>query len=222
MPGSRVLGVRVPRNAAPALTTLALAAARGGCGGQEQETTTSLKGFTRTPAPQVAQLRLPDHAPGRGGRPLALRADPGGLLLVYFGYTSCPDVCPTTFADVRRARELLPAAERERLTVAMVTVDPRRDTAAVLNDYLRHFFPRWHALRTTDPAALARAEKAFGASHEIGPRNAEGGYDVAHSALLYAVDERGAIRVEWPFGTPPDDIAADLRVLLRERAGTAA
>jgi len=191
---------------------VAAALAVAGCGGGDEDT--SLKGFTRTPPAKVGAVGLPDVAPNGNGARMAYRAKPGGLLLAYFGYTYCPDICPTTLADVRRALELLPAADRDRVGVAMVTVDPRRDTPKVLNGYLGHFFSAWHALRTTDPQALRRAEKAFGASHTIGPKDSKGEYAVSHTASLYAVDERGLVRVEWPFGTGSQAIASDLRALL--------
>lgn len=209
MPGHR----DARRIVAMTCTTLALAAAPAGCGGDDDKT--HLNGFTRTPPANVTSVSLPDVSPGAGGEPLAFRAKPGGLLLAYFGFTYCPDICPTTLADVRRALDRLPAADRRRVAVAMATVDPVRDTRKVLNGYLSHFFPTWHALRTTDPAALRRAERAFGAAHQIGPKDAGGEYDVSHTASLYAVDEQGVVRVEWPFGTEADAIAADLRSLLR-------
>lgn len=212
MPGHR--DARAGRLIAAACTTFVVAAALAGCGGDD---TTTLNGFTRTPPARVAAVGLPDVAPGAGGRTMPFRADRGGLLLAYFGYTYCPDICPTTLADVRRALERLPAAERRRVAVAMTTVDPARDTRKVLNGYLSHFLPSWHALRTTDPAALRRAEEAFGVRHEIGPKDARGEYDVSHTAVLYAVDDQGVVRVEWPFGTESDAIASDLRTLLAAR-----
>jgi len=216
MPARRAFRVRVPHSAAPALSILAIAAALAGCAGGDDDQNRSLNGFTRTPPARVASAGLPDVSPKADGERLAFRAQPGGLLLAYFGFTFCPDICPTTLADVRRALDRLPAADRRRVEVAMATVDPQRDTRKVLNGYLSHFFPNWHALRTTDPAALRRAEKAFGAAHEIGPKRAGGEYDVSHTASLYAVDDRGVVRVEWPFGTEADAIAADLRALLRD------
>lgn len=202
---------RLPARAAVAscAALLALAATTIGCGGREP--TTSLKGFTRTPVPHVGQLSLPDVA--AAGAPMRLRAARGRLLLLYFGYTSCPDVCPTTFADVGAALAQLPADRRKTVTVALVTVDPARDTPRVLDRYMRHFFSDWHALRTTDRRALRTVERAFGASHKAEPARADGTYAVSHTALLYAIDEHGAVRVEWPFGTAAADIAADLRTL---------
>lgn len=218
MPGHR--DARARRLIAAACTGLAIAATVAGCGGNDDAPT--LNGFTRTPPARVGAVGLPDVAPGAGGRTLRFRAERGGLLLAYFGYTYCPDICPTTLADVRLALGRLPAAQRRRVTVAMATVDPERDTPKVLNGYLRHFFSTWHALRTTDPAALRRAEKPFGARHEIGPEKADGDYDVSHTAVLYAVDDAGVVRVEWPFGSAPEDIAADLRTLLAEQSPAAA
>jgi protein SCO1/2 len=218
MPGHR--DARVGRLIAATCTILAVAAALAGCGGDED--TSTLNGFTRTPPARVADVGLPDVAPGAGGRTMPFRAARGGLLLAYFGYTYCPDICPTTLADVRRALEVLPAAERRRVAVAMTTVDPGRDTRKVLNGYLSHFLPSWHALRTTDPDALRRAESAFGVRHEIGPTDKHGDYDVSHTAVLYAVDDRGVVRVEWPFGTSSNAIAADLRTLLAEQRPTPA
>ena len=220
MPGHRDAHVRRRHAAALACITIALATAAAGCGGDEDQA--ALRGFTRTPAAHVGSVGLPDVAPGSAGAPMAFRAGPGELLLAYFGYTTCPDICPTTLADVRLALGRLPAAQRRRVTVAMATVDPERDTPKVLNGYLRHFFSTWHALRTTDPAALRRAEKPFGARHEIGPEKADGDYDVSHTAVLYAVDDAGVVRVEWPFGSAPEDIAADLRTLLAEQSPAAA
>lgn len=210
MPGHR--DARARRLIAAACTGLAIAATVAGCGGNDDAPT--LNGFTRTPPARVGAVGLPDVAPGAGGRTLRFRAERGGLLLAYFGYTYCPDICPTTLADVRRALDRLPAAQRRRIAVAMTTVDPGRDTGEVLNGYLSHFLPAWHALRTTDPAALRRAESAFGVRHEIGPKNADGEYDVSHTAVVYAVDDRGVVRVEWPFGTSSDAMATDLRTLL--------
>lgn len=228
MPGT-IRASRRRHAVAGALAMLACAAATGvaGCGGDDRTpprggSAGTLNGVTRDPPLRVGSVALPDAAPGRGGSEMAMKAGSGGLLLVYFGYTMCPDICPTTMADLKGALRRLPAGERRRVAVAMVTVDPRRDTAAVLNGYLSHFFTRWHTLRTTDPAALRRAERAFRASHAIGRPDADGNYDVSHTAQVYAVDQDGTVRVEWPFGTASDLVAADLRaVLARERAAAA-
>jgi len=216
MSRSRVAGpLRVrARRLAPVLLLIAVALA--GCGGA-QDTDNQLHGFVRSPPQRVGAVALPDvarHAPA----PLALRARPGQLLLVYFGYTFCPDICPTTLADLHDALGRLTPAQRSRVAVAMVTVDPHRDTPKVLNGYLSHFFASWHALRTTSPATLRRAERAFGARSHIGPKDRHGDYSVSHTAEVYAVGPDGVVRVEWPFGTASADIAADLRTALAREA----
>lgn len=187
-----------------------------GCGGGEQQAT-GLKGFTRDPVPEVGGIELPDVGPQGKGREVAMRPTaPGDLLVVFFGYTSCPDVCPTTLGDVRGAIRRLTPAERARVEVSMVTVDPRRDTPGVMRNYVGHFVNgAWRAYRTTDRAALAKAEKAFGASHSITPAKG-GGYDVVHSAFTYVVDHSGRVVVEWPFAMPRRDMAADLSTILKE------
>ena len=200
-----------------AVVTAALGAAvmLAGCGGGEQQDT-GLNGFTRDPMPEVVGVSLPDLGPeGKGRERPLVAAAPGDLLVVYFGFTSCPDICPTTLGDIRAALKRLPSAERTRVEVAMVTVDPERDTVTVLRNYVGHFFTKWRAYRTTDAAALTRAEMAFGASHSRAPRSG-GGYDVVHSATTYVVDDRGRVVVEWPFGMPKRDIAADLSTILEE------
>ncbi len=147
---------------------------------------------------------------------LVLRAAEGRLLLVYFGFLNCPDVCPTTLADLRAALRRLPAAEADRVDVAFVTVDPDRDGPAELAAYLPAFLPRFHALRA-ESAALRPALDAFLASAEV-TSGADGEVEVAHSAVLYAVDAAGRVVVEWPFGTSATALADDLRVLLGRAA----
>jgi protein SCO1/2 len=176
--------------------------------------------MTRQPQTEVGNVSLPNQNPSSTNQAGALKGSGDGLMLVYFGFTNCPDVCPTTLADTRLALEDLDEDERERIQVAMVTVDPKRDTAEVLNGYLGFFFPeeRFSTFRTTDPAELKKVEKAFGASHRIGKPDADGRYDVDHSALLYAVDSDGVVQVEWPFGTTPENMESDLRQILADRA----
>ena len=96
-----------------------------------------LVGLTRDPAPQVDAVTLPDVS--NGGEPFEFRAADGGLLVVYFGYTNCPDVCPTTMADLRTALGDI-GDDADRVDVAMVTIDPDRDTP-VLTDYVQSFVP---------------------------------------------------------------------------------
>jgi protein SCO1/2 len=177
---------------------------------------TTLKGGQQTPQPQVGQYALPDAS--AGGAPLAMKAPPGGLLLVYFGYTNCPDICPGTLAGLRLALHKI-GSEADKVQVAMVTVDPTRDTAAVLTEYLGHFFTKnVHALRTDDPNLLKAVAGAFGVQYEVAA-NAKGEEEVGHSALSFAVDDRGRIVDTWPYGFSEKDIASDLRLLLaREQA----
>lgn len=179
-----------------------------------------LSGITRTPQPSVAGVVLPDVSPTvAGGQavPFETKAAPGGLLVVYFGYTSCPDVCPASMSDLKSAKRDL-GALGEKISVAMVTVDPKRDTPEVLDSYLSHFFADYHALRTEDMTVLKGAETAFGASSEITPKP-DGTYDVAHSAAAYGVDSNGKLVIEWPFGTRGEQIATDIRILLGEEPG---
>jgi len=140
-------------------------------------------------------------------------AQPGRLLVVYFGYTNCPDLCPTTLALVRAARREL-GDDGDRIDVAMVTVDPSRDTAEVLNGYLASFTDSFHALVPTSEDELRAAEAAFLASSTI-VTNDDGAIEVGHSATAYVVDSSGAVLVEWPFGIDKDAMVNDFRILLK-------
>jgi protein SCO1/2 len=162
----------------------------------------------------VAQVELPLVA---GAGMLPASADPGGLRIVYFGYTTCPDVCPTTMSDLKRALADLPAADRERVGVVMVTIDPDRDVDEKLNAYVTTFIEDGQSSRITDPAALEAVATSFGAQYEV--RTADDGeIEVSHSADLYVVDDAGDIILQWPFGTSSDDLRADLETLLADRA----
>jgi cytochrome oxidase Cu insertion factor (SCO1/SenC/PrrC family) len=180
----------------------------GGCGPPGPR----LKG-RRPPAPMhVGGVSLPEVRPGRAPRPFAFRARPGHVLVAYFGFASCPDVCPTTLADLRAALERL-GPEASRVGVAFVTVDMARDTAGVLVPYLASFVRRGHALRPGSQADLGRAERAFGATSSV-TRGPGGEIQVSHTPLTYVVDARGDLVLQWDFGTSPEDMAHDLRALL--------
>lgn len=185
----------------------------GACGDDGPD---ELAGAVRTPALDVADVSLPSAGDGAGEEPLAMQAPPDELYLVYFGYTSCPDVCPTTMSDISVALGDLPDDLADRVTVAMATVDPERDTGEVVAGYLDHFFDRSVALRTTDPDALARATDAFGVQWEVEEHAPGETYDVAHSAVTYVVDDTGTVVVEWPFGFDSEAMTSDLRILLEE------
>ncbi len=185
---------------------VALAVTAAGCGGDGRE----LVGFARDPAPKVDTVTLPDVS--RDGAPFTLRAAEDGLLVVYFGYTNCPDVCPTTMADLGAALDRLDDEEAARVDVAMVTVDPDRDTP-VLADYVQSFVADAHALATDDPAALRAAAAPFAVGYEVVTRP-DGEVEVGHTDLLFAVDDTGTLVLNWPFGTSVADLAADIRQLL--------
>lgn len=193
------------------LASLAASAAlllASGCGGDDP----SFAGAVRSPALDVSGVTLPDAA---DGTPVAMRAADDEVYLVYFGYTSCPDVCPTTLSDISVALEDLSDAQAARVTVAMVTVDPERDTADVLTGYLSSFFDNSRALRTDDQASLAAAAEAFGAQWEVEDHEpGDDDYEVGHSAITYVVDDTGTVVVEWPFGIESADMTHDLRIVL--------
>jgi len=175
------------RRAALAIAMVLTVAA---CGGDDRE----LVGFQREPAPVVAEFELPDLS--NDGEPFPLRAEPGELLVVYFGYTSCPDFCPTTLSDTRLARRQLD--DPSQVAVAMVAIDG-------------------HALGTDDPGLLARVAAPFGAQYEV-TTDDDGEIDVAHTTQLYAVNDAGEIVLTWQFGVSQGDLAADMRQLLETTA----
>ncbi len=185
-----------------------------GCGGQDQPA--ELTGMTRNPQLIVEEASLPQQNPDRPVADNRLRGPQDGLMLLYFGYTFCPDVCPTTFSDLRLALSKLEPAQKDRIEVAMATVDPKRDTAKVMNRYLGHFFDpgRFATFRPSDPAQLKQVEQAFGVAHRYGKPDENGNYEVEHSAQVFAIDHEGRVLVEWPFGSQPENIASDIRLLL--------
>jgi protein SCO1 len=194
------------------------AVAATACGGDDEAgADRELAGYRRDPAPVVGDLTLPDLT--ADGEEFALRAEPGEILAVYFGYTNCPDFCPTTLSDLRLATRRMEPSDAERVGLAMVTVDPDRDLP-VLADYVTSFLEGSHALGTEDPNRLAEVAAPFGVGYEV-RTNDEGEIEVAHSTSLYAVDDAGEIVLTWQFGVPIDDLAADLTQLLAEEGGSA-
>ena len=196
----------ITRTALVAIGALLLAA----CGGDEAAAPKTLSGYELTPPPSVAALSLPDAS--NGGTDFPFVAGDGRLLIVYFGYTFCPDVCPTTLAEVRKAFRDMDPDVVASVDVAMITIDPDRDTDEVITGYTQSFIPGAHALRTTDPETLAATAAAFGASFSVETSDT-GEIEVGHSAAMYVVDDAGKVVLTWPFGIPAEGIATDLEIL---------
>jgi protein SCO1/2 len=154
---------------------------------------------------------LTDHL----GRRTRLEDFSGKLLLVFFGYTQCPDVCPTTMAEMAEVmRRLGPLSKQVK--VAFITVDPERDTQELLSHYVPAFHPDFVGL-WGDAEATARTARAFRIVYQKVPGKTPGSYTVDHSAGSFVFDKRSRVRLMIRHGTQAEAIEADLRRLLDER-----
>ena len=153
-------------------------------------------------------LNLTDHT----GKPRSLADFQGKVVALFFGYTHCPDVCPTTMADLKQTMKLL-GTQADELQVLFVTLDPERDTQEVLAQYVPSFDKRFIGLfGTQEQTAKATADfKIFASRVENSGRS---GYTIDHSAGVYIYDKAGKIRLYVAYGEKPQVIAADIKKLL--------
>ncbi len=157
------------------------------------------------------ELRLTDHT----GATRTLADYNGRAVVIFFGYTHCPDVCPTTLAEMKAVLARL-GEDAERVQVLFVTVDPQRDTREVLAQYVPAFDPRFVGLYG-DEEATAKVARDFKVFYQKVAGSRPDTYTVDHSAGSYVFDPQGRLRLYVRYGASPDDLAADLRQLLSGR-----
>jgi protein SCO1 len=171
-------------------------------------------------APLVAGVFSPPRlAPdfslsGSNGSELKLRSYRGKVVVLAFGFTSCPDVCPITLATLAQARKKL-GAEGDEVQVVYVTVDPERDDAGRMRTYLASFDPTFVG-GTGTAERLGAVQKEYGI---IATRHALGAsYVYAHSSFTYLIDREGRLRALMPYGHSADDYVHDLRILMADQS----
>jgi protein SCO1/2 len=147
------------------------------------------------------------------GKPRTLADYRGKAVVIFFGYTQCPDVCPTTLAELAEVMKRL-GPDADRVQVLFVTVDPQRDTPELLSQYVPAFDPRFAGL-WGDAAATERTAKEFKIVYQKQPGATPGTYSVDHSAGTYIYDPQGRLRLYVSYGQGPDVFAHDLRELLK-------
>lgn len=195
------------RRAAAALAA-ALAFGLGACDKLSPIPASPFQGADITGASLGGEMRLVDHT----GKPRTLADFRGRVVVVIFGYTNCPDVCPTSLAAAAEAMKLL-GGDARQVQVLFVTVDPKRDTVQLLGQYVPAFDARFIGL-TGDSAAVDQVVRDF--KMYANAREPKGGaYTVDHSGQMFAMDRAGKARLMWPPGVSPQAMASDLRVLLR-------
>ena len=145
------------------------------------------------------------------GRAFRLASLLGAPVLVYFGYTHCPDVCPATVGILN---EVI-AGLGSPIHIVIVTVDPERDTVAALRDYLRYMTDEFLALTGTSSEIRAAAD-GYGVTYARVETGSAGGYSMAHTAEVYLIDQHGRLRAHYPFATKASLIVGDLRRLAGE------
>lgn len=162
------------------------------------------------PAPSMELLSFADT-----GQPVDVGAEAGKVVLVFFGYTSCPDVCPATMSTVTGALDRLDADQKSMVEVWMVTVDPERDQPESLQQYVEFFNPEFRGV--SGPVdVIDQVASQYGVFYQLGPEAAEGSDDylVDHTASLFGIGPDGALRVIWAPTTTAEQLSADLDDLL--------
>ncbi len=156
-----------------------------------------------------SDFRLTDHT----GTPRTLADFHGKVVVMFFGFTHCPDVCPTTLSDMRQVMQKL-GPDAARMQVLFVTVDPARDTPELLAKYVPSFNPTFLGLYG-DSAATAKVTKDFKIVHQIQEGKTPDSYTVAHTAASLVFDPQGRLRLFITYGMEVDKIEADIRQLLK-------
>ena len=167
------------------------------------------KAVDLTGAEYARDFQLVDH----NGQPRSLKDFRGKAVVLFFGYTQCPDVCPTTMAEVAEAKRLL-GADGARVQGLFVTLDPERDTPEVLKAYMENFDPGFLALRGT-PEQLAALAKEYKIYYKKVEGKTPTSYTMDHSAASYVYDPQGRLRLYTRYGTGPQALASDLKLLLQ-------
>jgi protein SCO1/2 len=197
-----------PRPLGAALAGLTLVVALAACSGAPVATPSQASGsptfdspFAYADARPAPKLALTDQ----DGRAFDLADLRGSVVLIYFGYTHCPDVCPAT---IGRLNDVVATVDVP-LRIVLVTVDPERDTVAALREYVRYLLPEYLAL-TGSASEIRAAADDWGVTYARIDTGSASGYAMAHTAEVYLVDPNGRLVTHYPFGTEAEAIARDV------------
>ena len=220
---------RLGRRLLAAAFALGLTAALAGCGASSSSSSGSASGSSGLivdsgPTSQFngAQLAQPFGKPDltltdtEGATFNLLRGTAGKLTLLYFGYTHCPDVCPTTMATLASVLRALPAAEAEKIDVVFVSTDPARDTPSVLHAWLNQFDATFIGLTGSLPT-IQKAASSLGITIQAPVKVPGGGYTVTHGAEVVAFDTEGKAYLIYPAGTTVGQFIHDIPLILAGR-----
>ena len=202
-------------NKRKALKALVLGAAAVGIGsllGACSDAKPSFSAIDLTGADYARGFQLTDH----NGQPRSLNDFKGKMVVVFFGYTQCPDVCPTSMAELAEVKASL-GADAGKLQGIFITVDPERDTPEVLKAYMGNFDPSFLALRPT-PEQLAALAKDFKIYYKRVDGKTPTSYSMDHSAGSYVYDTQGRLRLYARYGSGAQALSSDLKQLLKQTA----
>lgn len=173
------------------------------------ESKPQFKSIDLTGADYAKDFSLPDH----NGQLRSLKDFKGKLVVLFFGFTQCPDVCPTSMAELAEAKKLL-GKDGDKLQGLFVTVDPERDTPELLKAYMANFDPTFLALRGS-PEQLEAMAKEFKVYYKKVPGKTPTSYTMDHSAASYVYDTQGRLRLYTRYGSGAAALASDLQLLLK-------
>jgi len=168
----------------------------------------TFRGADITGATYARTLSLPDI----DGKPRTLADFKGKVTAVFFGYTQCPDACPTTMAELAQVRKAL-GADGDKLQGVFVSLDPERDTPEILKSYLASFDPSFIALRGTPEQTKAAADE-FKIFYAKVPGKVEGSYTLDHTAGTFVIDTQGNVRLFERYGAGVEAMSADIKALI--------
>ena len=166
-------------------------------------------GIDITGVDYARDLRVRDF----NGQPRTLADFRGKVVVIFFGYTQCPDVCPTTMGEMLRVKQLL-GADGDKLQVLFVSIDPERDTPEVLKAYMGSFDPGFLGLYAASPEALAALAKDYKIYFKKVDGKTPTSYSMDHSAQSYIYDPQGRLRLYSRYGSDPKLVAEDIKLLL--------
>ena len=174
----------------------------------------SFAGVAPNPIGPAPDFTLTDE----NGQPFKLSDLRGKWILLAYGYTHCPDVCPLTLSRLREVKRTVDA-NGDRVQVVFVTIDPERDTPDIMQKYVSHFdqpFPQKFKGLSGTPAEIAAAAKPYNVNYEKKETGSADGYSMGHTAEVHLIDPQFNWRMTFPFGVKAEEIASDLQYLMQQ------